>query len=427
MMNEDDFESRVLAFEQAWQIGQPRAIADLLNLPPMLVGEDRLCLLVELICVDLEFRWKGQPPACLEDYAAMFPEVGSFNHLPIDIIGEEYRVRCQWGDRPTHSHFLLRFTSRRDEIQAELSRIDSELRKESTDTPGRMAAPETMEALVDQDLGVPLLRHDDVLLQRMIGAGSTGKVYQAWRHSEKRSVAVKFLRKSFIRQPGIVRRFIAEAKFIAGLQHPNIVGIHGLGRTPGGSYFIVMDLILGANLDLLIKTRVFSIAEAIRWLIEACQAIEHAHSRGIIHCDLKPANLMLDEDGRIRVTDFGLSRSLDEPASWIAQVEGTAPYMAPEQASRCWGKIDERTDVYGIGAVLYALVTGRPPWNGQRLPDILADVVSGVPVVPPSHFRHDLPVAINDLCRKCLAKAPRDRYRTVHEVRLALNQIADDL
>ena len=231
---------------------------------------------------------------------------------------------------------------------------------------------------------------------------------------------MKFLRKSFLHHPGVVERFIGEAQTIAKLDHPHIVGIHGLGRTSGGAYFIVMDLIAGANPDQIIKTRTISVDEALDWAIQICGALEHAHDRGVIHCDLKPANILLDESGHIRVTDFGLARSLTGHTPWTAEVEGTAPFMAPEQASRCWGEIDAQTDVYGIGAVLYTLLTGRPPWVGQRLPDVLANVISAMAVVPPRDLRPDLPVCLSDLCAKCLSKAKRDRFPTVRDIRVAL-------
>jgi eukaryotic-like serine/threonine-protein kinase len=269
----------------------------------------------------------------------------------------------------------------------------------------------------------PLLSHRDVLLQRMIGAGRMGKVYQAWLVNENRTVAVKYLRKSLLRHPEVVGRFIGEARTIANLDHPHIVSIHGLGRTPAGAYFIVMDLVSGSNLDQIIKTRTISVHEAVDWAIQICHALEHAHGRGIIHCDLKPANLLLDQDGRIHLTDFGLARSLTGHTPWTAELEGTAPFMAPEQVSRCWGEIDVRTDVYGIGAVLQTLLTGRPPWVGRRLPDILADVVSGAPVVPPSELRPGLPEPLSELCRRCLAKAQDDRFPTVHDVRVALTAV----
>ena len=156
--------------------------------------------------------------------------------------------------------------------------------------------------------------------------------------------------------------------------------------------------------------------QAIRWAIEACEALEHGARMGIIHCDLKPANLLLDADGGIRVTDFGLARSLDRTRRWTAEVEGTAPFMAPEQVSRCWGRIDQRTDVYGIGAVLFTLLAGRPPHVGRRLPDILADVVSAAPVVAIDTLRPDLPEPLCDLCRRCLSKAPEGRYQTIRDV-----------
>jgi eukaryotic-like serine/threonine-protein kinase len=214
-----------------------------------------------------------------------------------------------------------------------------------------------------------------------------------------------------------------EAITIARLHHPNIVGIHGLGRTPSGSCFIVMDLVTGPDLAVLVRTRFVSLEEIISWAVQLCDALEHSHAQGIVHCDLKPANLLLDENERLRVTDFGLARSLSRQSDWAAEVEGTAPFMAPEQVSRYWGPIGIRTDVYGIGAVLYTLLTGQAPWAGRRLPDILARVASAAPVIPPSSLRPDLPQTISDFCRKCLSKAPKDRYHNAEEVRSVLARL----
>jgi len=429
-MRDDDFESWILDFERGWQQNSPCEIRDYLDRPGRLTSELQRPLLVELICIDLEFRWRNScrgplslGPAVLDGYAARFPELGCLDELPLELIGQEYRVRRQWGDRPTHDEFLSRFPSRQEQIRAELKQIDRELEDESPN-PRTIApllvTPSPSEAQAGGSLDAPLLSHHDVLLRKMIGSGLMGKVYEAWQHREGRAVAVKFLRKAFLHQPLVVERFIGEAKTIAKLCHPNIVGIYGLGRTKGHAYFIVMELVSGPNLADLGRTRVISVREALQWSIETCAALEHAHARGIIHCDLKPANLLLHGNGSIRVTDFGFARGLSERAPWTGELEGTAPFMAPEQASRCWGPIDVRTDVYGLGAVLYALLTGRPPWVGRRLPDILAQVISAAPIVPPSSLRPDLPEPVSDLCRKCLSKAPGDRYRTLEEVRLDL-------
>jgi RNA polymerase sigma factor (sigma-70 family) len=277
------------------------------------------------------------------------------------------------------------------------------------------------EETVEVEPGMPPLSHRGFLLQRLLGAGRMGKVYEARQHATGSQVAVKFLRKSLLDHPGVVRRFIAEARTVARLRHPHIVGTQGLGRTPGGSYFIVMDLVAGPDLARIAGQRIIGVDEALWWTLQACDALAHAHERAIVHCDLKPANLLLDENGSLRITDFGLARSLAEELPWAAEIEGTAPFMAPEQASRSWGPIDVRTDVYGLGAVLYALLAGRPPFVGRRLGEILSLVVSPVPVVPPVEYRPGLPDAVDALCRKCLAKDPAARFATIQEVRSALS------
>ncbi len=427
-MPDDEFESIVLRFDQDWQRGGPREIAGYLADLSAPTPRDRYRLLVELICIDLEFRRRTPGvvgPITLEEYVERFPELISLDRLPLDLIGEEYRVRSLWGDRPSHDDVLSQFRDRQEPIREFLLRVDGEIEEETAEprhTPRRASKTSRPGEEAELDLDVPLLSHHDFLLRRLIGAGRMGKVFEAGQRSTNHDVAVKFLRQGFLHHPEVVRRFIGEARTIAKLDHPHVVGTQGLGRTPGGAYFIVMDLVSGSNLAQLGARRVISVDEAIGWSIEACEALEHAHERGIVHCDLKPANLLLDDSGRIRVTDFGLARSLADDTPWAAEVEGTAPYMAPEQASRCWGPIDHRTDVYGIGAVLFALLTGRPPFVGRRLPDILAEVISGTPVISPTTLRPGLPGTISDLCGKCLAKAPEARFQTVRELRSVLAQ-----
>jgi eukaryotic-like serine/threonine-protein kinase len=428
MRHDEEFESRVLRFEQDRRIRGPCAIVDYLGVPSGLTDPERSRLLVELICIDMEYGWRDSrdsEPTMLEGYLEQLPELISLDHLPIELIGEEYRARCCWGDRPSHEAFLSRFHERREPIRAELSRVDDEInselalplpRSQSSMRPSLQAEEE------EPDRAVRLRSPDDFLLRRLIGAGRMGKVYEALHKGTGRKVAVKYLRKSFLHHREVVRRFMDEARTIARLRHPNIVGTEGLGRTLGGSYFIVMDLVDGPNLAQIAGQRPIAVDEAIRWGMATCDALEHAHEQGVVHCDLKPANLQLDDSGRIRVTDFGLARWLTEETPWTAEVEGTAPFMAPEQAARCWGPIDHRTDVYGLGAVLFSLLTGRPPVVGRRLPDVLAEVVSATPIVSPDSIRPGLPKSVSDLCRKCLSKEREARFPGVREVRLALEE-----
>jgi tRNA A-37 threonylcarbamoyl transferase component Bud32 len=436
-MPDDEFESRVLAFEQAWRQNGLPDVADFLDQPYRPDSAERTRLLNELICIDLEFRWRGRSAnACpyeqlaLDHYAARFPELGPSEQWPLELIGEEYRVRQLWGDRPTQTTFLSRFPARQEAIRSELIRIERDVEAESAQ-PRHLASPATsseiLEAQAHQNHDGALLSYRDFLLERMIGTGYTGKVYRAWQKSANQAVAVKFLRKSLLHDTRMVHRFIREAATVARLSHPHIVGTYGLGCTPAGAYFIVMDLVVGSDLSHLSATRPISRLDAVRWAVQTCDALAHAHAKQIIHCDLKPANLLIDGDGNIRVTDFGLARSLTEQVPWSAEVEGTAPFMAPEQAARCWGPIDARTDIYGIGAVLFTLLTGRPPWTGRRLPDIVADVISAAPVITAARLRPDLPQPISDLCQKCLSKSPEDRYPTVAAVRTALAAIESEL
>lgn len=429
-MDSDDVETRISAFEHAWRRQGPADLAEFLDRPTRLGAEDRLRLLVELICVDLEFRWKNREESrpLVETYGARFPELGTLGEISTEIIGQEYRVRRQWGDRPSHAEYASRFPSRREPLRAELTRIDRELREEEGSAPPQgdepVADPSEIERLFDPD--IPRFEYRDLLLRRMIGAGRTGKVYEARQAGTGRTVAVKFLRKSLLRQPEILRKFAAEAGFIVALRHPNIVEIHGLGRTPAGGCFLVMEHVAGPNLDLVARSDPASVEAAVRRVVEVCKGVEHAHANAIIHCDLKPANLLMDGAGGIKVADFGLARPLAGPAPGESEVEGTAPYMAPEQASRSWGEIGVRTDVYGVGAILFTLLTGRPPRIGRSLPEILAHVLGGVPVVPPSALRPDLPEAVDAVCRTCLSKRPGDRYPSVRDVRAALAEIVGD-
>jgi eukaryotic-like serine/threonine-protein kinase len=198
-----------------------------------------------------------------------------------------------------------------------------------------------------------LLAYSDVVLLRQLGQGGMGKVYRAtWRGSDK-PMAVKLLRKPLRGHESAAARFREEAAVLFRLRHPGIVAVHGIGLLPDGGHFLVMDLIEGSDLA---RQPCPSVMEALRWVAEAADAIEYAHRAGVVHCDLKPSNLLLGRDGHVVVTDFGLARSL---ANGGAPHGGTAGFMAPEQLDP-EGAVSPRTDVYGLGAVLQALIAERP-------------------------------------------------------------------
>jgi RNA polymerase sigma factor (sigma-70 family) len=257
--------------------------------------------------------------------------------------------------------------------------------------------------------GRELLAYADVILQQQLGAGGMGKVYRALLRRDHSTVAVKLLRKPLRQHQVAVARFLEEADLLARLRHPGIVAIRAIGLLPDGGHFLVMDLVEGADLGRQLAAGQIPVEKALAWVAEAADAIEYAHRHGIVHCDLKPSNLLLGVDGRIRVTDFGLARSLadDGPAAG-----GTPGFMALEQADPAHGLIGPRTDVFGLGAVLYALLAGRPPFTDS-------------PASPLSTIRPDVPRSVELLCRRCLEAKPENRPSSAAELAAALREATD--
>ena len=263
------------------------------------------------------------------------------------------------------------------------------------------------------------LRFADFLLKRQLGAGTTGKVYLATDIHQRREVAVKFLRKRYLRHAEVRERFVAEAHLMARLEHPAIVRVHGVGPTPNGGYFIVLDYLQGGDLEARWRRSAITLKDLQRWLIQAAQAVQHAHERGIIHCDLKPSNLLLTATGEVAVTDFGIARLLVPDASRAGEIAGTPAFMAPEQLDPAWGPVGPRTDVYGLGAVLYTLLAGRPPRIGSLL-EILSSIAIGTPIPALEDVIEPVQAALIEIYQRCLASHPADRFSTAAEVARAL-------
>jgi DNA-directed RNA polymerase specialized sigma24 family protein len=260
----------------------------------------------------------------------------------------------------------------------------------------------------------------DFVLQVHLGTGGTGKVYRALQRGSKTPVAVKMLKKASQADRAAVARFLDEARTVARLTHPGIVGIHGIGRTRTGGYFLVQELVTGQNLSQLAEGRRIEVAEAVRWVAEAAEIIDYSHRQGVIHCDLKPANLLLDRQGRLRVTDFGLAQIVTPGAKMRAAVAGTAGYMSPEQLDPAWGKIGPATDIFGLGAVLYALLAGHPPFSGKTVEELLRSILETSPDISLQFHRLDVPAGVDAVCRRSLAVVPRDRFTTAAALAQAL-------
>lgn len=269
------------------------------------------------------------------------------------------------------------------------------------------------------------LRYEDFMLQRLIGAGGSGKVYAALQRNTGRQLALKFLRKSFLRHEEIVERFIGEAEMASRLRHPGIVRMHGMGQTPWGGYFLAMDLLPGPDLQIELQRGVIPIVDAVQVVQQAAHAIHAAHEQGIVHCDLKPANLLRDATGRVVVTDFGLA--LDTVHSNNLPAGGTAAFIAIEQLVPEMGSIGPRTDVYSLGAILYTLLTGRPPYDSPRTSEVLSQLLANRAIIRPSDLRHDVPHALDEVCLSCLRRDPAERPASAQELPMRLQAIVESI
>jgi RNA polymerase sigma factor (sigma-70 family) len=261
----------------------------------------------------------------------------------------------------------------------------------------------------------------DFQLARHLGSGGSGKVYQAWWRSAGQWVAVKVLKKRSQTDPEAVERFLREASTLARLRHPGIVPIRGIGRLRSGGYFLVLDLVAGDDLSFVMNERKIETNDALRWVAEAAMAVEHAHQHGVIHCDLKPSNLLLDADGRIRVTDFGFAHVLGIRGNHPLPA-GTLGFMAPEQIDPVWGAVGPRTDVFGFGAVLFALLTGKPPFVAETWKVSVARLLSG-PTPTLRSALPEIPAPVDGICRRCLSRNPEERFASAGELARAIGEL----
>jgi tetratricopeptide (TPR) repeat protein/tRNA A-37 threonylcarbamoyl transferase component Bud32 len=256
----------------------------------------------------------------------------------------------------------------------------------------------------------------------ILGQGGMGVVYKARQVTLNRLVALKLIRNAEFASEDQVRRFQNEAEAVATLDHPGIVPIYEVGTFEDQRYFS-MKLVEGQGLDKKLEELAKDPRAAARVAAEVADAVNHAHQRGILHRDLKPANILLDSQGHAHVTDFGLAKRIEEDAGLTVSgaIMGTPSYMAPEQAAGQSSLVTTASDVYGLGAILYAALTGRAPFVGDSVMNTL-DQVRNSPPQSPTRLNVTLPRDLEVICLKCLEKAPRHRYASAQALSDDLNR-----
>jgi tetratricopeptide (TPR) repeat protein len=354
------------AFERNWREGQRPLLEALLHHG---VGTQRSALLRELLAVELEYR----------------------------LLAGECPVPAEYMERFASQRQVVEFVfreaeeaSNRDEGQMELSRAGGE--RDLLD-----------EQTLPRDFG-------DYLMLEEIARGGMGVVYKARQVALNRIVAVKMILTGQSASPDELERFQAEVQAAAQLDHPHIVPIIEVGQWRGQRYFS-MGFVDGCSLAERLAVGPLPPRDAAELLLTVAEAIEYAHARGVVHRDLKPANILLDRFGRPHVTDFGLAKRVGDQSGLTAagQVIGTPSFMSPEQAAGNLALIGPASDVYSLGAVLYATLTGRPPFQAAGTLDTLKQVLEKEPVAP-RYLNPTLPRDLETIALKCLEKNSAKRY-----------------
>jgi tRNA A-37 threonylcarbamoyl transferase component Bud32 len=270
----------------------------------------------------------------------------------------------------------------------------------------------TSATAIAPEAGRRLKYFGDYELLEEIARGGMGVVWKARQSSLNRDVALKMIRAGTLASPDEVARFLREAEAAANLQHPNIVAIHEVGEH-GGQHYFSMDYVDGLDLGALVKEGPMSPQRAARYVKIIAEAIQFAHQRGTLHRDLKPQNVLIDAADQPRITDFGLAKIMkdDSQLTQSGVVMGSPSYMPPEQAAGRHGDIGPASDVYSLGAMLYELLTGRPPFRGATAMATLRDVMENEPAAP-RRLLGTIPPDLDTICLKCLEKSPSARYPT---------------
>jgi serine/threonine-protein kinase len=402
-------------FELAWAAGDPQPISALL--PGINVAT-----LEELVHIDMEFAWRGwaerqrgvrpsdvgDPPSprLVEDYVAEFPALEGEDVL-LRLVEQEHCVRCRFGVAAASEEYRKRFPSLVLEFldfgpNANRS-LGTQLLHGADDATWRApAAPEAASAAPD---GLA-----DYRIIREIGRGGMGVVYEADQISLHRRVALKVLPTPFSSALESVR-LRREAQAAAQFDHPHIIPIYEVGEHRGQPFFS-MKLIEGGSLAKRLAAGPLPEREAAQLLVPVCRAMSAAHRGGLMHRDLKPSNILLDPEAGPMIADFGLARFVESPALTASDsLIGTPSYMPPEQAGRQGRAMSPSGDIYGLGAILYHMLTGRPPFQGSSPVETVLMVLEEDPL-PPRLINPRIHPDLEAIALRCLQKQSARRYPT---------------
>ncbi|MDB5349246.1 MAG: serine/threonine protein kinase [Planctomycetota bacterium] len=425
------------AFDAAWNHGSAPRIERYLPSGPL---DERRAALVELVFIDLEYRLKADPTARIERYLGEHPELVQKPDILLELAVQEFQLRHQGGRSPDPGEYLARFPDLAPRLAARLGDAPG-ASSDSADVTRTFSgrAPIT---LVDDAIPESLPDDGPVRYHRIrpYARGGLGEVFVAEDLALHREVALKRIRPQYATDPAVRRRFLREVEITARLDHPGIAPIHELIYDQKGRPWYVMRFVKGKTFRAEIEQfytkekgqasdgadRALEFRNMLGRFVSVCETMVYAHRRGVVHRDLTPSNVMLGDYGETIVLDWGLATASGESHEGVAnptmissppdaslmmsgQLLGTPAFMAPEQADGRQSAIGPATDVYCLGAILYMIVTGRPPYQGHDLVSVLKKIQAGE-FDPPRQVRADVPPALQAICLKAMCIEPKGRY-----------------
>jgi WD40 repeat protein len=364
---------------------------------------------LERACDQFELAWQSLPRPSIEAYLHHHTGPSCARYVR-ELVALEIVYRRRAGERPEPAEYLVRFPEHASAVEAAFQATERAQERPVGDGQST-AAP---------DKSVPAIPGYEVIEE--LGRGGMGVVFKATAQRLNRFVALKMILAGDLASTDAGARFLKEAESVAQLQHPQVVQIFRIGDFQGRPY-LEMEYVNGGSLADRLDGLPWTPTGAARLIESLALAIHHAHLRGIVHRDLKPANILLTADGMPKVTDFGLAKSLgaDIGLTRTDSIIGSPSYMAPEQTAGKSGQVGPATDVYSLGAILYELLTGRPPFRAATVLETLEQVRWAEPA-PPSRIQPGLPVDLETIVLKCLEKEPARRYASAAELSAELKR-----
>jgi formylglycine-generating enzyme required for sulfatase activity len=443
----------IKSFADARRAGLRPSIEEYLAQAP----RDRSLLLNELVSLDLEQRIAAGEVAQVEEYLSTFPELQAHEDLLIALVKAEYRHRARFGQNPTPSEYYHRFPQHRERLlRITFDRVPSQ-KVEPSDASSSELPP--ISAIDDLDLRTELFADRNLSadlpatvgrfqLDSFVDRGGMGDVFRLQDGDFHRTMAMKVLQERFAGSEESTKRFLHEAEITGHLQHPGIPPVQEKGFLPDGRPYFIMKFVDGSTLDKLLRARSSS-SDRLPYFLgvfeQICQTVAYAHTLGIIHRDLKPSNVMVGTFGEVQVMDWGLAKVLAQPAATVGSQEsvttdsfqdrrlghffggtvaggkiGTAPYMPPEQARGQLDQMDRRSDVFGLGAILCFILTGKPAFLGHDAAEMAkrGDISE-------TYVRLDASGADSELiclAKHCLAAEPSQRPQDANAVAAEIGQ-----